>query len=203
MLLEHQGKRPKIHESAYVAPNATICGDVTVGENCRILFGAVLTAEGGPVVIGDHTIIMENAVVRATAKHPVRIGEHVLIGPHAYLSGCIVEERAFLASGVAVFNGARIGRCAEVRINAIVHLRTTLDEGAVVPIGWVAVGIPTEIMPPKDHDRIWGIQKPLDFPKEVFGLERGPMEEMMTDLTRRYSRALGRHLEDREVGREP
>ena len=69
-LFEHQNKRPSIHESAYVAPNATICGDITIGENCRILFGAVLAAEGGPVVIGSQCIIMENAVIRGTPRHP-------------------------------------------------------------------------------------------------------------------------------------
>ncbi len=48
MLLEHQGKRPRIHESAYVAPTATICGDIVVGAESRVLFGAIITAEGGP-----------------------------------------------------------------------------------------------------------------------------------------------------------
>ena len=75
MLLEHRGRRPRIHDSAYVAPNAVVCGDVTVGENCRILFGAVLTAEGGPILLGSHCIIMENAVLRGTQRHPVRIGD--------------------------------------------------------------------------------------------------------------------------------
>ena len=65
MLLEHRGKRPKVHELAYVAPTATICGDVTMGENSRVLFGAVVTAEGGPVEIGAECIVMENAVIRA------------------------------------------------------------------------------------------------------------------------------------------
>lgn len=197
MLMEHLGESPKVHESAYIAPNATLCGDVTVGENCRVLFGAVLTAEGGPIELGSDTIIMENAVVRATARHPVRIGSHVLVGPGAYCSGCTVDDFAFLATGATVFNGARIGRGAEVRIHGVVHLRTHLEEGAVVPIGWVAVGKPVEILPPKDHDRIWGIQKPLDFPKEVFGQNRGPMDEMMRKLTTRYSRALGAHRDDR------
>lgn len=105
MLLEHRGERPRIHESAYVAPTATICGDVTVGANSRVLFGAVVTAEGGAVEIGAECIVMENAVVRGTPKHPVRIGDHVLVGPRAYLTGCTVEDNVFLATGSAVFNG--------------------------------------------------------------------------------------------------
>ena len=198
MQIEYQDKRPRIHESAYVAPNATICGDVTIGENCRILFGAVLVAEGGPVVVGAHCIVMENAVIRGTPRHPTNLGDNVLVGRRAYLTGCTVQDSAFLATGATVFNGARIGTRAEVRINGVVHLKTVLPADAVVPIGWVAVGDPAQILPPNDHDRIWAIQEALDFPGTVFGLERAPAgETIMPELTRRYSRFLGRHRNDR------
>lgn len=71
MLLEHQGKRPRIHETAYVAPNPIICGDVTIGEGSGVLFGAVVVAEGGPVEIGASCIVMDNnAVIRGTVRHP-------------------------------------------------------------------------------------------------------------------------------------
>ena len=203
MLVEHRGKRPDVHESVYVAPNAVICGDVTVGENSRILFGAVLVAEGGPVVVGSHCIIMEQAVIRGTPRHPTHLGNHVLVGPRAYLTGCTVEDSAFLATGAAVFNGARIGTRAEVRINGVVHLKTSLPADAVVPIGWVAVGDPAEVLPPAQHDRIWAIQEPLNFPRTVFGLDRAPAgESIMPELTRRYARALGQHRHDRTLDKE-
>lgn len=201
MLVEHRGKRPDIHHSAYVAPNAVVCGDVTIGENSRVLFGVVLVAEGGPVVVGSHCIIMENAVIRGTPRHSTWIGNHVLVGPRAYLTGCTVEENAFLATGATVFNGACIGARAEVRINGVVHLRTILPADALVPIGWIAVGDPVEILSPENHDGIWAIQEQLDFPRAVFGLERQPAgETIMPELTRRYTRALGRHGEDRILG---
>lgn len=204
MLIEHRGKRPRVPASAYVAPTATLCGDVTLGENCRILFGAVITAEGGPVEIGRQCIVMENAVIRGTARHPVRIGDHVLVGPRAYLTGCRVEDDAFLATGSTIFNGAHIGTRAEVRINGVVHLRSVLAAGAVVPIGWIAVGDPAQILPPDAHDRIWALQEPLDFPGTVFGLQRAPTgATSMPELTRRYSRALARHAEDAIVGPTP
>jgi carbonic anhydrase/acetyltransferase-like protein (isoleucine patch superfamily) len=185
MLLEHRDKRPNIHESAYIAPTAVVCGDVTIGENSRVLFGAVLAAEGGPIEIGSHCVIMENAIIRGTRRHPARIGDHVLVGPQAYLTGCTVEDSAFLATRATVFNAAHIGTRAEVRINGVVHLRTVLPPDAVVPIGWVAVGDPAEILPPEAHEGIWAIQEPLNFPRTVFGLERPP------------AGALDRHLEDR------
>lgn len=198
MLLEHRGKAPKIDESAYIAPTAVVCGDVTIGKDSRVLFGAVLVAEGGPVEIGASCIIMEQAVIRGTPRHPTRLGDHVLVGPHAHLTGCTVEDKAFLATGTAVFNGARIGAQAEVRINGVVHVQARLLPNAVVPIGWIAVGDPAQILPPQEHDRIWSVQGPANFPLTVFGLERAPAREsIMPEVTRRYARALGLHMEDR------
>jgi carbonic anhydrase/acetyltransferase-like protein (isoleucine patch superfamily) len=199
MRLEHRGRSPRIHESAYIAPNATICGDVTIGENSRVLFGAVLTAEGGPVEIGDECVIMENAVIRGTPRHPARLGDHVLVGPRSYLTGCVVEDNTFLATGSTVFNGAHLGSGAEVRINGVVHLKTVLPEGATVPIGWIAVGDPAEILPPEAHERTWALQEPLDFPGTVFGVERAAAETMMPEMLHRYTRALGSHLRDHDT----
>jgi carbonic anhydrase/acetyltransferase-like protein (isoleucine patch superfamily) len=93
VLLEHRGNRPKVHDSAYVAPNATLCGDVTVGENSRVMFGATLTAEGGPVEVGSNCVVMENAVLRGTERHPTKIGENCVVGPGAHLVGCRVGTR--------------------------------------------------------------------------------------------------------------
>ena len=198
MLLEHRGKRPRIHKSAYVAPTATICGDVTIGENSRVLFGAVVTAEGGPVEIGAECIVMENAVIRGTPRHSTRLGNHILVGPRAYLTGCTVEDNAFLATGSTIFNGALIREGSEIRINGVVHLKTTLPKDALVPIGWVAVGDPAEILPPDEHERIWALQKPLDFPNTVFGVKRGPAETMPA-ITGRYARGLEKHRADRSL----
>jgi carbonic anhydrase/acetyltransferase-like protein (isoleucine patch superfamily) len=200
MLLEHGGKRPQVHESAYVAPTAVLSGEVTVGAGSRVLFGAVLTADGGPVTVGEHCIVMETAVIRGSRRHPAHLGDHVLVGPRAYLSGCEVADCAFLATGATVFNGARIGARAEVRINGVVHLRTVVADDATVPIGWVALGDPAEILPPEAHERIWALQEPLDFPGQVFGLARpAPGETVMPELTRRYAKALAAHRDDRRL----
>ncbi|MBT2472309.1 gamma carbonic anhydrase family protein [Streptomyces sp. ISL-66] len=200
MLIEHEGVSPTVHPSAYVAPTATLCGDVRVGPGCRVLFGAVLTAEGGPVELGANSIVMENAVLRGTRRDPLRLGRQVLVGPQSYLTGCTVEDEVFLATGSRVFNGARIGMRAEVRINAVVHLRTVLSADAMVPIGWVAVGDPARILPPDQHEAIWAVQKGLDFPGYVFGLDRpADGQSLMPALTERFGRALGRHRDDRAV----
>ena len=202
MILEHVGKAPNIDPSTRIAPNAVICGDVTIGANCSLGFGAVVTAESGKVAIGKNCVIMDTAVIRGVRNHPVSIADNVLIGPRAYVVGCTIEGEAFIATGATIFNGARIGRAAEVRINAIVHLRTVIAPDAVVPLGWIAVGDPARILPPERHEEIWAIQKELDFPKYVFGVERAaPGESIMPSIMPRYARALKHwHECDREIG---
>ncbi|WEH41577.1 gamma carbonic anhydrase family protein [Streptomyces sp. NBC_01218] len=200
MLLAHEGLSPTVHPSAYVAPTATLCGDVRVGAGCRVLFGAVLTAEGGPVEVGEGCIVMENAVLRGTRRDPLRLGRQVLVGPGSYLTGCAVEDEVFLATGSRVFNGARVGARSEVRINGVVHLRTVLPPDTTVPIGWIAVGDPARVLPPQDHEAIWAVQRELDFPGHVFGIGR-PADggSIMPAVSERFGRALGRHRDDRAV----
>jgi len=201
MILEHQGRRPTIDATAYVAPTAVVCGDVTLGRDARVLFGAALVAEGGSVTVGAQTIVMENALIRGRAAHPARLGERVIVGPHAHLNGVEVGSDAFVATGVSAFPGARIGARAEVRINGVVHVNTVLPDDAVVPIGWVAVGDPATVLPPDRHEEIWAIQRELDFPGTVFGIERPPPGESIQDeVTRRYAELFGRHRDDRIVG---
>ncbi len=199
MQFAHLGAEPRIHPDAVVAPSAVISGDVVIGPDCQILHGAVITAEGGALTLGSHVIVMENALIRSTATNPVHIGDHVLIGPLASVSGATIEDEVFLATGTRVFNGAHIGARSDVRIGAIVHLRTTLPPETVVPIGWVAVGAPLRILPAERHEEIEAAQRELDFPGYVFGLDR-QTPDLMVQLTERYGRSLARHADDRAVG---
>ncbi len=197
MIIEHLGKKPKIHPSAYVAPSATICGDVEIGEDARILFGTSIIAEGGKIRIGSKCIILENAVVRSTPKYSTHIGAHTLIGPNAHVVGCRIEDCVFIATGASIFHGAVVGQGSEVRINGIVHLKTQLAPNTTIPIGWIAVGNPAQILPPTEHEEIWKIQKPLNFPKSVYGIERSPaLETIMPAITTQYSRWFGAHKDD-------
>jgi carbonic anhydrase/acetyltransferase-like protein (isoleucine patch superfamily) len=198
MRIEHLGRSPEVHPSAYVAPNAVLCGAVRVGPHCRVLFGAQLIAEGGTIELGPQSIVLENAVIRATEAHSVAIGQHCLVGPQTHLVGCTLEDNVFIATGASVFHGARVGEGAEVRINGVVHLRTELPAGAVVPIGWVAVGNPAEILAPSEHDRIWALQQPLDFPATAYGVPRS--EASMAKITAVSARRLAEHRHDRILG---
>ena len=201
MILEHRGKSPAIDPTARIAPNAVVSGDVTIGANCSIGFGAVLTAESGAIRLGRNCVVMDTAVLRGVKGNPVAVGDNVLIGPRAYLTGCNIGDNVFLATGSTVFNGAEIGDGAEVRINGIVHIRTRLPAAATVPLGWIAVGDPACILPPDAHEDIWSIQKALDFPRYVFGTARPAHgETMMPGVMPRYAAALRRwHEDDREI----
>lgn len=197
MLIEHEGKRPTVAESAYVAPTAVVCGDVTVGPDARILFGAVLTAEGGSIEVGARCIVMENALIRGRSGHATRLGDNVLVGPHAHLNGVVAEDDVFVATGASAFPGAVIGRGCEVRINAVVHVNTVLAAETVVPIGWIAVGDPAELFSPDRHEELWAIQRSLDFPGTTFGIDRD--EATMERITTLYAERFGRHRGDRIV----
>ena len=181
-----------------VAPTAVICGDVVIGPETHVAFGAVLVAEGAPLAVGAQCVVREHALLRSAAGHPLRVGDHVLVGPHAALTGCTVEDEAFLATGASVFHDARVGRAAEVRINGVVHVRSVLPPGGVVPIGWVAVGDPVRILPAEAHEEIWAVLRPLNFPALAYGLERradGSVD--MREVTRRVTRTLAEHRNDR------
>ncbi|MDF1793927.1 MAG: gamma carbonic anhydrase family protein [Thalassobaculaceae bacterium] len=199
MLVSHNGTAPTIHPDAWVAPDATLYGDVEIGAGTRILPGARVVAEGGGRIrIAETCIVMENAVIRATARHNCSIAEHCLIGPGAHVVGAEVADRVFVATGAAVFHGAHLETGCEVRIHATVHLRTRLAAGSTVPIGWVAVGDPAEILPPDRHDEIWARQRPLDFPGWVYGVDRHAPDPMAA-ITGGLSRALAGHAGDRVV----
>jgi len=184
VIVSHRGHEPRIDPTATIAPTAVVAGNVTLGPGVRVLWGAVLTAEDGAIVVGEDVVIMENAVLKARAGHDVRIGAATLIGPHVHVNGATVGKGCFIATGAAVFPGARLGDGVEVRIGGVVQVNSWLDDGTIVPIHWVAVGTPATILPPDKHEEIWTIQRDLDFPGTVYGVERGTS---MEDLMRKQS----------------
>jgi carbonic anhydrase/acetyltransferase-like protein (isoleucine patch superfamily) len=199
MLIEHAGKAPQIDSTAWIAPDATLCGHVEIGAGTRVLHGTRIIGEaGGTIHIGNNCIIMENAVVRGSRRHPCTVGNNCLIGPNAHVTGATLGDEVFIATAAAVFHGARLSRNCEVQVHGTVHLRTRLEPGAVVPIGWVAVGNPAKILPPGQHSEIWRIQEPLNFPDWVYGFERNT-PDLMRRVTERLSESLGAHADDKVV----
>jgi carbonic anhydrase/acetyltransferase-like protein (isoleucine patch superfamily) len=176
-----------VHPTAWIAPSAVVSGDVTVGAGSRVLHGAVLNGDTGPVLIGADVLVMENAVLRGRPDHPLRIGDAVLVGPHAHLNGTTIEDEVFIATGVSTFAGARVGARSELRINSVLHVNSSLPHDSVVPIGWVAAGDPAQLFSPDRHEELWAVQEALDFPGTMYGVPRGtPMREIMRRQSARY-----------------
>lgn len=193
MRIEHRGRSPRVDPGATIAPGAILSGDVVVEAGARIMHGVVLTAEDGEVRVGAGSVVLEHAVVRGRAGHPALLGSQVMVGPHAHVNGATVGDRAFIATGASLFPGASVGEGAEVRVNGVVQVNTTLEAGAVVPIGWVAVGSPARLFPPDRHDDIWAVQQTLDFPGTVYGVDRSAG---MAEIMRRQSAFYAPHGDD-------
>ena len=177
-----------IDPTAWVAPSAVVTGDVTLGPHARVLANAVVTGDLGPVTIGEDVVVMEHALLRGRASHPLHIGSAVLIGPHTHLNGTTVEDEVFVATGVSMFPGARAGAGSELRINSVLHVNSELPPGTVVPIGWIAAGRPAQLFALDRHDELWAAQEPLDFPGTVYGVPRGTS---MREIMRRQCEAFG------------
>jgi carbonic anhydrase/acetyltransferase-like protein (isoleucine patch superfamily) len=172
-----------------------LAGRVTVGPRARILPGAVLTAEGSRVDIGESSIVSEHAVLRATAatdtERPVVVGDRVLIGPHATLLGCTIESAAFIATGATVVQGAHIGAEAIVAVGAFVHAGTVLPDGFLLAPNMIAIGDPVTVYAPDDPTLPEAIRK-IGFARYAFGLDSPQRREIAEVRSQEYSA----HLED-------
>lgn len=199
MIISSGTKKPNIHASAYVAPNATISGDVTIDEGCAILFGVVITAEGAPITIGANTVVMENAVLKSSGgsamQFPLTIGESCIIGPGAYVVGATLEPGCFIASGAKVFNGATVEEQTSVALGAIVHVNTKVRSGQHVPMQHIAFGNPAAIYPP---DKAPELRERMNFFQDVFNLQDS--NEVRSQAAEAYSKFLRKaHAQDTTI----
>lgn len=196
MIVSSNAKKPKVHASVYVAPNAVISGDVTIEEGCAVLFGAVITAEGAPVVVGANSVVMENAVLKssggAVLQFPLSIGESCIIGPGAYVVGATIEPGAFIAAGAKIFNGATVEQGVSVATGAIVHINTHVRTGQDVPMQHIAYGDPAIVHPPREAA---GVAGQMNFFEEVFNLQA--VEDVRAKAAETYSKFLRKtHAQD-------
>jgi carbonic anhydrase/acetyltransferase-like protein (isoleucine patch superfamily) len=175
MLLRHRGREPTVDPSAFVAPTATLVGDVRVGPRARVMYGAVLDAEASRVEVGECAIVCEHAVLRATAaagtERPVVLGDHAFVGPHATLLGCHVGRCAYLATGVTVLHAARVGAGGSVAVGALVHAGAVVPDELFVPPNMLAVGDPVRLLPPDDPQALGEAVRSTGFAALAFGVE--------------------------------
>ena len=122
------------------AGNAAIMGDVTIGKDVGVWFGAVVRADKDRIVIGDRSNIQDNCVIHTSRGFPTLIGEDVSVGHGAILHGCRIDDRVLIGMGAIVLNGAHIGTGSLIGAGAVVK------EGMEVPEGSVVVGIPGKVV---------------------------------------------------------
>jgi carbonic anhydrase/acetyltransferase-like protein (isoleucine patch superfamily) len=139
---ELDGKCPYVHPDAFVAPTAVLIGEVEIGPNASVWFGAVLRADQARVVVGAGSNIQDNAVLHCAAELPTLIGENVTIGHNACLEGCVVEDGAVVGMGSIMLQRSRLGSGAMLAAGAV------LPEGREVPGGHLAAGMPADIKRP-------------------------------------------------------
>lgn len=128
----------------FMAGNATITGDVTIGRQVGIWFGAVVRADKDRITIGDRSNIQDNCVVHTTTGFPVTLGCDVSVGHGAILHGCTIADQVLIGMGAIVLNGARIGKGSVIGAGAVIR------EGSEVPDGSVVVGVPGKVIKQAD-----------------------------------------------------
>ncbi|MDO4682585.1 MAG: gamma carbonic anhydrase family protein [Lautropia sp.] len=149
-------RHPSISSSAWVAPGASIIGDVRLGDEVSIWFGAVLRGDNEPIRIGNGSNVQENSVLHVDHGCPIDIGENVTIGHQAMLHGCTIGDGSLIGIQAVVLNRARIGR------NCLVGAGALVTEGKVFEDGWLILGSPAKALRPLTEQEIAGLAASAD-----------------------------------------
>jgi carbonic anhydrase/acetyltransferase-like protein (isoleucine patch superfamily) len=129
-----------IHPSAFIAPDAAVMGDVTVGEDASVWYGAVLRGDMAPIVIGAETCLQDGTIVHVDDDAPCHIGRRVGVGHRVILHGCTVEDECLIGMGSILLNHVRIGTGSVVAAGAVI------PEGIQVPPRSLVMGVPGRIV---------------------------------------------------------
>ena len=138
-ILSLQGKDPQFGENCFIAPNATIAGNVTMGNDCSIWFNAVLRGDVHYIKMGNKVNVQDGAVIHCTyLKHPTTIGNNVSIGHNALVHGCTIHDNVLIGMGSIVMDG-----CV-VHSNSIIAAGAVVLEGTIVEEGSIYAGVPAK-----------------------------------------------------------
>jgi carbonic anhydrase/acetyltransferase-like protein (isoleucine patch superfamily) len=124
----------------WVAPTASVIGNVVLKKNASVWFGAVLRGDNDPLVVGENSNIQDNAVLHTDPGVPFEIGANVTVGHRAMIHGAVVGDQSLIGIGAILLNGARIGR------NCIIGAGALVTEGKSIPDGSLAVGAPARVV---------------------------------------------------------
>ena len=134
-----EGRSPRVSASAWIAPTATLVGDVTVEDEASVWYGAVVRADFGPIIVRRGANVQDGSVLHGGADPVTEVGEGATIGHLCVVHGCVIGAEALIGNGATVLDGAVIGA------RALVAAGATVPPGLAVPDGMLAVGVPARV----------------------------------------------------------
>lgn len=164
-----------IHPSAFIAPSASLMGDITLEADTSVWYQAVLRADLAPITVGAQSNIQDGAIIHVDEGLPCTVGRRVGVGHRVILHGCVVEDECLIGMGSVLLNRVRVGTGSVVAAGAVI------PEGMVVPPGSLVMGVPGRIVRPVDEalrERIastWGhyVELAREHRAGRYPLERG------------------------------
>jgi carbonic anhydrase/acetyltransferase-like protein (isoleucine patch superfamily) len=138
-LFSFEGLEPQVNAGAWIAPTATLVGDVRVEEEASVWYGAVLRADFGPVLVRRGANVQDGSVLHGGADPVTEIGEGATVGHLCVVHGAVIGAEALIGNGATVLDGAIIGR------RALVAAGATVPPGMTIPDGMLAVGVPARV----------------------------------------------------------
>lgn len=139
LIIAIAGHTPQVHAEAWVAPNATLIGQVSLAAGASVWYSATLRAEVEPIEIGAGSNIQDGVTVHVDKDFPARVGARVSVGHNAVLHGCTVGDDCLIGMGAIVLNGAVVGEGSLVAAGAVV------PQGMVVPPRSLVAGVPGKV----------------------------------------------------------
>jgi carbonic anhydrase/acetyltransferase-like protein (isoleucine patch superfamily) len=136
---EFEGLRPSVAHDAFIAPTATLIGDVTVEAGASVWYGAVLRGDCGPIVIRERANVQDGSVLHSPPGVTTEVGRGATVAHQCVVHGAVLEEEALVANGCIVLDGARIGA------RSLVAAQSLVAAGAVIPAGVLAAGAPATV----------------------------------------------------------
>ncbi|MEU9409303.1 gamma carbonic anhydrase family protein [Streptomyces sp. NPDC048281] len=164
------GREPKIEDGVFVAPTASVIGDVTLRAGASVWYGAVVRGDVEKITVGAQANVQDNVTLHADPGFPVSIGERVSIGHNAVVHGATVEDDCLIGMGATVLNGAVIGAGSLVAAQALV------PQGMVVPPGSLVAGVPAKVRRELSREEREGVTLNGTFYAELAVAHRGVHE---------------------------
>lgn len=152
MLIEYNGKKPQVAENVFLAPNATLIGDVTVEEGASIWFGAQLRGDFGKIVIGACSSIQDNAVIHVLPGGATIVEEHVTVAHGAVLHNCTLKKGSVVGMNAVVMDNAVVGE------QAIIAAGSVVADGAQIPARHLAAGAPAVPKKELSGKALWWVE---------------------------------------------